>query len=116
MGQSIGVMRHSRAGFSTTEDVSGRHFSPTNIRIYNKHADLLTRSLSVMSRKRTSKRSFSDVPYDPRNRDEVMKFWAGGIKHRGIEEFRRKRGRPPLAQRKIAISLRLDPEVLAEWK
>ena len=69
-----------------------------------------------MSKKRTSKRSFSDVPYDPHNRDEVRKFWAGAIKHRGIEEFRRKRGRPPLAQPKVAISLRLDPEVLAAWK
>ncbi|MGH8629845.1 MAG: BrnA antitoxin family protein [Burkholderiales bacterium] len=70
-----------------------------------------------MSKKRTSKR-FTDVPYDPHNREEVLKFWSGAIKHRGLEELRRKlkRGRPPLAKPKVAISLRLDPEVLAEWK
>ena len=69
-----------------------------------------------MSKKRTSKRSFDDLPYDPHNREEVMKFWSKAIKHRGIAEFRRKRGRPPLAKPKVAISLRLDADVLATWK
>jgi uncharacterized protein (DUF4415 family) len=70
-----------------------------------------------MTKKRTSKSvRRSDLPYNPDDRESVRKFWAGAIKHTGLEDFRRKRGRPPLARPKVAISLRLEADVLASWK
>ena len=70
-----------------------------------------------MSKKTTSKSiRHSDVPYDPNDREAVRAFWRQGIKHTGLEELRRKRGRPHKERPKVAISLRLDPDVLARWK
>ena len=72
---------------------------------------------AAMTKKRTSKSSRdTDLPYDPNNREQVRRFWKGAIAHTGLEEFRRKRGRPPKESPKVAISLRLDPDVLEKWK
>ena len=51
-----------------------------------------------MKTRRTAPRDrAADVPYDPKNKDEVNAFWKGAIKHTGIEELRTKlarRGKP----------------------
>ena len=70
-----------------------------------------------MSKKRTSGRTRrTDVPYDPRNRAAVMKYWKGATRHRGMAELRAKRGRPALApeERKEQIALRVERAVL-DW-
>jgi hypothetical protein len=44
-----------------------------------------------MKTRRTSPRKrAADVPYDPKNKEEVAAFWKGAIKHTGIEELRAK--------------------------
>ena len=42
-------------------------------------------------------------------------FWETALSHRGVEELRAKRGRPPKAEadRKEQIALRLDADVFA---
>ena len=70
-----------------------------------------------MSKKRTSVNTRrADVPYDPGNRAETLNYWRGATAHRGLDELRAKRGRPPLEaeQRKEQIALRVDKEVL-DW-
>jgi uncharacterized protein (DUF4415 family) len=72
-----------------------------------------------MKKKRTSANTRkSDVPYDPNNRAEVLSFWKEATAHRGIGEFRAKRGRPRKAphERKEQIALRLDADVLAWYR
>jgi uncharacterized protein (DUF4415 family) len=61
----------------------------------------------------------TDVPYNPKNREETLAFWKNAIKHTGIEELREKlakRGRPAKApeERKEQIALRVDKDVL-DW-
>jgi len=60
----------------------------------------------------------AEVPYDPADRGEVQKFWKGATKHRGIAEFRAKRGRPALhpSERKQQVALRLDRDVVAWFR
>jgi uncharacterized protein (DUF4415 family) len=72
-----------------------------------------------MSKKPTSSRTRKgDVPYDPKNKAEVTKFWSGAIQHTGLDELRKKRGRPPLAEGegKEQIALRVDKDVLAWYR
>jgi uncharacterized protein (DUF4415 family) len=60
----------------------------------------------------------ADVPYDVANAADVATFWETATKHRGVEELRVKRGRPPKAEidRKEQIALRLDADVLAWYR
>ena len=60
----------------------------------------------------------ADVPYDVANAGDVAAFWETATKHRGVEELRAKRGRPPKAEsdRKEQIALRLDADVLAWYR
>lgn len=44
---------------------------------------------------RTRKRK-SDVPYSPASKTATAGFWAGATKHKGVAEYRAKRGRPTL--------------------
>jgi uncharacterized protein (DUF4415 family) len=59
-----------------------------------------------------------DVPYDPKNKADTTKFWSSATPHTGLEELRKKRGRPPLAEGegKEQIALRVDKEVLAWYR
>ncbi|MCE7031176.1 BrnA antitoxin family protein [Lysobacter sp. GX 14042] len=58
----------------------------------------------------------TDVPYDPGNETDTREYWEGATAHKGVAEFRARRGRPPKAAdaRKEQIALRVDKEVL-EW-
>jgi hypothetical protein len=38
------------------------------------------------------------VPYDAANAGDVIAFWETALSHRGVEELRSKRGRPPKAE------------------
>jgi uncharacterized protein (DUF4415 family) len=71
-----------------------------------------------MNAKRTSKPArFTDVPYDPNDREAVLSFWdKKAIRHTGFEELRAKRGRPVKApdECKEQIALRVDKDVL-DW-
>lgn len=70
-----------------------------------------------MNVKRTTARTRrTDVPYDPKRKDETLKYWEGATAHRGVAELRAKRGRPAKAagERKEQIALRVDKDVL-EW-
>jgi uncharacterized protein (DUF4415 family) len=60
----------------------------------------------------------ADVPYDVANVGDVTAFWETATKHRGVEELRAKRGRPPKADadREEQIALRLDTDVLAWYR
>ena len=72
-----------------------------------------------MNKKRTSKRSRrADVPYNTKDRAAVLKYWKGATAHRGLDELRAKRGRPPMApdERKEQIALRVDRDVLAWYR
>ena len=72
-----------------------------------------------MKEKRISKPTpKADVPYDVDNAGDVAAFWETATKHRGVEELRAKRGRPPKAEtdRKEQIALRLDADVLAWYR
>jgi uncharacterized protein (DUF4415 family) len=57
----------------------------------------------------------ADVPYDVANAGDASAFWETATKHRGVEELRAKRGRPPKAEtdRQEQTVLRLDADVLA---
>ena len=59
-----------------------------------------------------------DVPYDAQNKIAVTAFWADATPHKGLDELRAKRGRPPKAEldRKEQIALRLDADVLAWYR
>jgi hypothetical protein len=52
------------------------------------------------------------VPYASANAGDVTVFWETAKKHRGVEELRAKRRRPPKAEtdREEQIALRLDAE------
>ncbi len=66
-----------------------------------------------MKEKRISKPTpEADVPYDVANAGDVAAFCDTATKHRGVEELRAKRGRPPKAEtdRKEQIALRLDAD------
>ena len=53
-----------------------------------------------MKEKRISKPTRKgDVPYDVANAGDVTACWETATKHRGVEEPRAKRGRPPKAER-----------------
>ena len=70
-----------------------------------------------MKKKPTTARTRkSDVPYSPTNKAATAKFWAGATPHKGVAEYRAKRGRPALSadSRKEQIALRVDKEVV-EW-
>lgn len=70
-----------------------------------------------MKKKPTTKRTQgSDVPYKPGSKSDTAKFWANAVPHKGVAEYRAKRGRPALDAdaRKEQISLRVDRDVL-EW-
>ena len=69
-----------------------------------------------MKKQRTTARTRSDVPYNPKDKAAVSSFWDGAIAHRGVKALRAKRGRPAKAEheRKEQIALRLDADVL-EW-
>lgn len=70
-----------------------------------------------MNEKRiTARTRKADVPYSPKSKAATTKFWAGATAHKGVEEFRAKRGRPAKApeERKEQIALRVDKDVL-EW-
>lgn len=70
-----------------------------------------------MNVKRTTARTRKrDVPYNPKNRTETLTYWDDATPHRGIDELRKKRGRPRKAEdeRKEQIALRVDKDVL-EW-
>jgi uncharacterized protein (DUF4415 family) len=70
-----------------------------------------------MSEKRTSGRTRrTDVPYNPKSKAATQKFWEGAVAHKGVAEWRAKRGRPtkPAEDRKEQIALRVDKDVL-EW-
>ena len=72
-----------------------------------------------MNKKRTSANTRkSDVPYDPKDRKATLAFWEGGIAHKGVQELRAKRGRPPkpAGELKEQIALRLDADVLAWYR
>lgn len=72
-----------------------------------------------MSKKHISRRTRrTDVPYDAEKRAEVLKYWKGATRHKGLEELRAKRGRPALAphERKEQVALRLDREVVAWYR
>jgi uncharacterized protein (DUF4415 family) len=72
-----------------------------------------------MSKKPTSKRSRrAEVPYNPKDRAAVLKYWKGATPHRGLNELRAKRGRPALTpdERKEQIALRVDRDVLAWYR
>ena len=72
-----------------------------------------------MNKKRTSARTPKpDVPYNPKNKAAVLKFWDSATAHRGVAELRVKRGRPAKAEdeRKEQIALRLDADVLAWYR
>ncbi len=58
----------------------------------------------------------TDVPYNPDDESEVAAFWKDAIHHKGLAEFRAKRGRPKLQpeEKKEQIALRVDRDVL-EW-
>ena len=70
-----------------------------------------------MKKKPTSKRSREkDVPYDPSSKAATEKFWDAAIPHKGVTDYRAKRGRPKLDEstRKTQIALRVDKDVL-DW-
>jgi len=72
-----------------------------------------------MSKKRTSGHTQkSELPYKRSDRATVLSFWKGATAHKGVEELRAKRGRPPKApdERKEQIALRLDADVLAWYR
>ena len=71
-----------------------------------------------MSKKRTSKRTQTDVPYDTADKAAVLKYWKGATRHRGVAELRAKRGRPAMdpGERKQQIALRVDREVVAWYR
>ena len=71
-----------------------------------------------MSKKRISKRTQTDVPYDPASKEAVLKYWKGATRHRGVAELRAKRGRPAMdpGERKQQIALRVDREVVAWYR
>jgi uncharacterized protein (DUF4415 family) len=72
-----------------------------------------------MKKKPTSKHSRrADVPYKPKDRTAVLKYWKGATPHRGVDELRAKRGRPAKTpdERKEQIALRVDREVLAWYR
>jgi hypothetical protein len=51
-----------------------------------------------MKEKRTSGPAVeADVPYDAAKAGDVTAFWDTALSHRGVEELRAKRGRPPKA-------------------
>ena len=60
----------------------------------------------------------TDVPYDAANPGEVSAFWEIATKHRGVEQLRAKRGRPPKAEtdRKEQFALRLDGDARARYQ
>src|SRR5215813_1115242 len=68
-----------------------------------------------MSKKRISESTLpTDVPYDPKDRAATLKYWKRATAHRGVAEFRAKRGRPAKApdELKEQIALRVDRDVL----
>ena len=72
-----------------------------------------------MNKKRTSVRTKKvDVPYDTKDRKAVLAFWEDATPHKGAEEYRAKRGRPPKAagEKKTQIALRVDADVLAWYR
>lgn len=72
-----------------------------------------------MNKKRTSARSpKADAPYATGNRKAVLDFWEAATPHKGVAEYRSKRGRPPKApgEKKTQIALRLDADVLAWYR
>ncbi|MEW6168904.1 MAG: BrnA antitoxin family protein [Pseudomonadota bacterium] len=72
-----------------------------------------------MNRKRTSVRTpKADVPYDPKDRTATLGFWEGATAHKGVAEYRAKRGRPPkpAEEKKTQIALRIDADVLAWYR
>lgn len=66
----------------------------------------------------TAAAAVDDLPYDIQDEKAVESFWAGAVAHRGVAEFRAKRGRPIKAdhERKEQIALRLDADVLAWYR
>ena len=60
----------------------------------------------------------ADVPCDTANAGDVTAFWETALSHRGVEELRANRGRPPNAEtdRKEQIALRLGTDVLAWYR
>jgi uncharacterized protein (DUF4415 family) len=64
----------------------------------------------------TARTRKSDVPYSTTSKKATATFWDGATPHKGVAEYRAKRGRPALDadSRKAQIALRVDKEVL-EW-
>jgi uncharacterized protein (DUF4415 family) len=64
----------------------------------------------------TARTRRTDVPYNPKNKKATLKYWERGTAHKGVAEFRAKRGRPVKTdeERKEQIALRVDKDVL-EW-
>ena len=60
----------------------------------------------------------TDVPYNPNSKAATESFWDGATAHRGVQDLRAKRGRPPkhAHERKEQIALRLDADVLAWYR
>lgn len=60
----------------------------------------------------------ADMPYDVNDEATVQAFWDEAIEHRGVEEFRAKRGRPKKGENecKEQIALRIDADVLAWYR
>ncbi len=72
-----------------------------------------------MNKQRTTANTLkADVPYNPKDKAAVLSFWGKATAHRGVEEFRAKRGRPAKAEheRKEKIALRLDADVLTWYR
>ncbi|MDR0781024.1 MAG: BrnA antitoxin family protein [Pseudomonadales bacterium] len=72
-----------------------------------------------MSKKPTSSPTRKgELPYDAKNKAATATFWSGAIQHTGLEELRKKRGRPPLAagEGKEQIALRVDKAILAWYR
>ena len=72
-----------------------------------------------MSKKPASRHSRRvDAPYNPKDRAAVLKYWREATPHRGVQELRAKRGRPPMEpdERKEQIALRVDRDVLAWYR
>lgn len=57
-----------------------------------------------------------DTPYNPASKAATSEFWDGATAHKGVAEYRAKRGRPTMDAdaRKAQIALRVDKDVL-EW-
>jgi uncharacterized protein (DUF4415 family) len=70
-----------------------------------------------MKKKPTTARTRKgDTPYNPASKAATSKFWDGATEHKGLAEYRAKRGRPAMDEdaRKAQIALRVDKDVL-EW-